>query len=517
MEKYVSLNVQPQWDNYIYESDISDRTYGKVFKVKNTQDNQFYAMKIYDLKTLITRKPNNISTEMIRIFREINTFKLCHTNITKFYESYFTNDDKFVIITELAETDLLKYREANSSISNEKIKEIMIQIMRGVNYLQSQKIMHRDLSPENILMFDNAEKIKLFDFGLTKPNSESNEDADNKYFEAPEITTEQEQGYNNQVDIWQAGIILYYLCTGSYQYREKTLSIIKKKDPSIVIELPEDRKVFEPLLNKILQFHPSQRPQALEIISDLKQLSVNYYDNPFQKINTYEEEKFQDVDLSVIRQDTFAVNLKSPIEKVNQILAQLGEFQYPAIHYVHPNPNRIFQNCIQIGKEDQYQGEIDSITKKPDGRGRKIYYSGAIAEGIWRDNYLNGYCRQILASGSYYLGEMKNTQRCGYGKYYFHDGNYYEGYWENHKSHGLGMQRFKNGNYYFGNFINDFKQGVGVYTYQNGDIHLGQFENNQLHGVLMQILVNESEQIQVRRYEKNSFKQTLYKTDRKNE
>ncbi|CDW76912.1 UNKNOWN [Stylonychia lemnae] len=63
---------------------------------------------------------------MIRIFREISTFRLSHPNITKFYESYFTTEDDFVIVTELAEQNLLRFRE-NRDLTNAQIADIMIQ------------------------------------------------------------------------------------------------------------------------------------------------------------------------------------------------------------------------------------------------------------------------------------------------------------------------------------------------------------------------------------------------------
>ncbi|CDW80583.1 morn repeat protein [Stylonychia lemnae] len=89
MEQYVSLSLQPLWDKYQFEENIGFGAYGSVKKVKNTEDYKYYAMKVQNLKDLMTQVPNNYSNEFLRIIREISTFKLCHPNITKFYESYF--------------------------------------------------------------------------------------------------------------------------------------------------------------------------------------------------------------------------------------------------------------------------------------------------------------------------------------------------------------------------------------------------------------------------------------------
>ncbi|CDW90220.1 protein kinase domain containing protein [Stylonychia lemnae] len=103
MEKYVALSVKPLWDKYQFVESIDSGAFGSVYKVKNTVDNKFYAMKVQKLKKILTRAPNNYSNEMVSIIREINTFKLSHPNITQFHESYFTYDDQFAIVTELAD------------------------------------------------------------------------------------------------------------------------------------------------------------------------------------------------------------------------------------------------------------------------------------------------------------------------------------------------------------------------------------------------------------------------------
>ena len=55
----------------------------------------------------------NYGIEILRLIREINSFNLDHPNVTKFIESFFTSSNKFVIVTELAELDLQRFREAN--------------------------------------------------------------------------------------------------------------------------------------------------------------------------------------------------------------------------------------------------------------------------------------------------------------------------------------------------------------------------------------------------------------------
>ncbi|CDW73422.1 UNKNOWN [Stylonychia lemnae] len=69
----------------------------------------------------MTREPYNYGVEMVRILREINTFRLSDPNITQFKESYFTFEDEFAIITELAESNLKTFRE-NTELTNHALR-----------------------------------------------------------------------------------------------------------------------------------------------------------------------------------------------------------------------------------------------------------------------------------------------------------------------------------------------------------------------------------------------------------
>ncbi|CDW83842.1 serine threonine protein kinase [Stylonychia lemnae] len=196
MEKYVALSVKRHWDIYQFVEKIGSGGFGSVYKVKNTVDSKFYAMKVQKLKKLMTRVPNNYSNEMVRIIREVNTFQLCHPNITQFHESYFTNDDKFVIITELAESNLCTYA-GNTTLTNDQIADIMIQIVKGTIYLHKQNVMHRDLSPENILVFENGKKFKICDLGVAQLVETSKTIVGKLTLLAPEISKIGDFSYNN--------------------------------------------------------------------------------------------------------------------------------------------------------------------------------------------------------------------------------------------------------------------------------------------------------------------------------
>ena len=71
------------------------------------------------------------------------------------------------LITELMQSDLHKIIVSPQHLSSDHIKVFLYQILRGVKYLHSAKIMHRDIKPGNLLVNSNC-VLKICDFGLAR-------------------------------------------------------------------------------------------------------------------------------------------------------------------------------------------------------------------------------------------------------------------------------------------------------------------------------------------------------------
>ncbi|CDW84810.1 morn repeat protein [Stylonychia lemnae] len=339
--------------------------------------------------------------------------------------------------------------------------------------------------------------------------SSSNSFVGKPFFKAPEIDSAEEFSYSTQVDIWSLGIILYYMCTKKYQYQQgMSIAQIKQKDQTKLILLEGEQKVFEPLLNQMLQLNPDLRIDALQVLLELCKLK----NEPFNKHLELEEQKQSNHSQSNDEpKSAFALTIKSTNAIVNEIIVKLGEFNYGEFDKVHPNLNRIFMPIIKYDSGAMYQGEYDKCTKTYDGRGRYIWRDGAVYDGLWMDNFRDGYGRQIQSNGNYYIGELKDGKFNGYGKYYWKDGNIYEGQWVNGNKEGLGLLKWSNGDFYYGQWVNGERQGVGVYTKSSGNIEVGQWKKQQ-HGVLMYI-AKDGEQIELRKWENGKLIETLVKTD----
>jgi calcium-dependent protein kinase len=122
-----------------------------------------------------------------------------------------------------------------SQISSEiQLREVTQQLFETLHYLHQRAIVHRDIKLENILYDASAAKLKLIDFGICRKHRRRGAKFDmltitgTLYYRAPEMFTG--GGYNEKVDIWAAGVLLYKIVTGrtpfESEYHSQTINNI---------------------------------------------------------------------------------------------------------------------------------------------------------------------------------------------------------------------------------------------------------------------------------------------------
>ena len=125
----------------------------------------------------------NKSNTLKELRNEINILKdLEHDNIIKLYDWYLEQDslaNKYIVLVmEYASGGDLKYLKDrhNNEIPLDISRNILEQILNGLDYLHTNNVIHRDLKLENILISDNNPiKIKIADFGLAKIYNNTNQ------------------------------------------------------------------------------------------------------------------------------------------------------------------------------------------------------------------------------------------------------------------------------------------------------------------------------------------------------
>lgn len=168
--------------------------------------------------------------------------KLSHPNIIKSYEVYKTRTEKLCIVMEYADGgDLEKLKldkkKSGSKFTEEEILNIFCQIVMGLKVIHRYKIIHRDLKMRNIFINKNG-LVKIGDFGISKVLDSDEAKArtlvGTPFYFSPEMCQFQE--YDQSIDIWALGVVLYELCFLDYPFKGTTLNQIMSK---IVKNSPE--------------------------------------------------------------------------------------------------------------------------------------------------------------------------------------------------------------------------------------------------------------------------------------
>lgn len=114
------------------------------------------------------------------------------------------------VITELLQSDLHKIIVSPQHLSADHIKVFLYQILRGLKYLHSARILHRDIKPGNLLVNSNC-VLKICDFGLARveepdQSKHMTQEVVTQYYRAPEILMGARH-YSAAVDVWSVGCI----------------------------------------------------------------------------------------------------------------------------------------------------------------------------------------------------------------------------------------------------------------------------------------------------------------------
>ena len=153
----------------------------KVYKVRSKINNQIYAMKKLNIKEL---KENNVKSYKLYLieikFLSEFTQKSNQVNIAKYYNHFEEGDFIYIIIEYIENGDMKSFIEAHKKegryIPEEDLWNIFFQCMKGLSFLHKNRVIHRNIKPEN-LFIDNNMTIKLggFEFNFLKNVEEDKE------------------------------------------------------------------------------------------------------------------------------------------------------------------------------------------------------------------------------------------------------------------------------------------------------------------------------------------------------
>ncbi|KAH1243728.1 Mitogen-activated protein kinase 16 [Glycine max] len=203
---------------YKIEEVIGKGSYGVVCSAYDTHTGEKVAIK----------KINDIFehvSDATRILREIKLLRLLHhPDIVEIKHILLPPSRRefkdIYVVFELMESDLHQVIKANDDLTPEHYQFFLYQLLRGLKYIHTANVFHRDLKPKNILA--NADcKLKICDFGLARVAFNDTPTAifwtdyvATRWYRAPELCGSFFSKYTPAIDIWSIGCIFAELLTG---------------------------------------------------------------------------------------------------------------------------------------------------------------------------------------------------------------------------------------------------------------------------------------------------------------
>ena len=291
MEKnpYLDIDDFPKEISSKYEiiQEIGRGAFSIVYKVKSKENNNIYCLK--KINTKKTKDKEN----------EINILSnLSHPNLIKCFFSFYNSENIYIIMDFCEFGDLFSLLQSVKKkkvfVNEDIIWNIAIQVLVGLNYLHSKKIIHRDIKLLNLFMTKDK-KIKIGDMGMSIIFDEEeliHSRVGTPLYIAPELVKKEK--YDYKIDIWSLGCSLYHLAKTVPPFTDENLI---KLGNSIINEQPSNlpicysNELYDFILRLMIK-NKDQRPSALEALELIpEKIKKKFYNN--YNIYTAKKKKFK--------------------------------------------------------------------------------------------------------------------------------------------------------------------------------------------------------------------------------
>lgn len=230
------------------DSKIGSGGFATVFKA--TYSNMTVAFKCFQT-SLFYKQKDQKSNDFEAFESELRLFSaLTHNNIPRFFGASLEPPRVGIVMEYCSNGNLKDYLEKNKLKLSERMK-LLIGVIKGMIFIHSKNLIHRDLKPDNILLDENNIP-KICDFGLSRLDEKSDKKTQaigTNHFIAPEVFLG--NVYDKSSDVFSFAIILYCVIANKFS------SLFKGKASS--------------MKNQVNISHNKLRPNLDEIDTSIKQ------------------------------------------------------------------------------------------------------------------------------------------------------------------------------------------------------------------------------------------------------
>ncbi|KFK26300.1 hypothetical protein AALP_AA8G230100 [Arabis alpina] len=260
--------------------------FSEVYKAYDLVDHRYVACKLHGLNAQWSEEKKQ--SYIRHALREKNIHRnLVHNHIVRLWDSFEIDLNTFCTVLEYCSgKDLDAVLKATNALPEKEARIIIVQIVQGLVYLnkRSQKIIHYDLKPGNVL-FDDFGVAKVTDFGLSKIVDDTvdsqgmeltSQGAGTYWYLPPEcFELSRTPMISSKVDVWSVGVLFYQMLFGKRPFgHDQTQERILREDTIIKakkVEFPTKPAISneaKDLIRRCLTYNQADRPDVLTMAQD---------------------------------------------------------------------------------------------------------------------------------------------------------------------------------------------------------------------------------------------------------
>ncbi|KAI1887397.1 hypothetical protein AGOR_G00189880 [Albula goreensis] len=235
-----------------------------VYKAKSTNTGLEVAIKTIDKKAMhkagmVQRVSNEVEIQC----------RLKHPSILELY-NYFEDSNYVYLVLEMCHNgEMSRYlKERKQPFTEDEARHFMHQIVKGMLYLHTHGIMHRDLTLSNLLLTSSM-NIKIADFGLATqlklPSEKHFTMCGTPNYISPEVATRSAHGLES--DVWSLGCMFYAFLTGRPPFDTDTVKSTLNRVVLGEYEMPAHvSRQAQDLIRQLLRRNPADRPSLAAVL-----------------------------------------------------------------------------------------------------------------------------------------------------------------------------------------------------------------------------------------------------------
>ncbi|KAL0572772.1 hypothetical protein V5O48_009185 [Marasmius crinis-equi] len=212
--------------HYDLGPELGRGSFAIVYRAISKATGQWYAVKIIQ-ESRRTGREDASNSNNINLQREISIMsQLKHPNICELKDVFVCDNNEINLVIELVEGgDLLEHILQGNIHNEDDARHITYQLCDALAYIHDKGVAHRDLKPENVLLTSSdPPQVKVADFGLAKVSDSLTmlrTMCGTPAYLAPEVVRQEtDEGYDNLVDSWSVGVIVFSMLTSASPFIE---------------------------------------------------------------------------------------------------------------------------------------------------------------------------------------------------------------------------------------------------------------------------------------------------------